>query len=100
DRKHVRIGVVGACMTAAVAEGVELLDIADRKRGLFCDKGTKADLEGAVGEWIERARRQTDGRLFHACDQNLWAIAFHRDDRRGEPDLDRCKFMTGHAAKL
>jgi hypothetical protein len=40
---------------AAIAEGVELLDVADRERRLFVDKGAKRDLEGAVRERIELA---------------------------------------------
>ena len=34
DRDHVRAGVVGARMAAAIAEGVELLHIADGEPGL------------------------------------------------------------------
>ena len=48
DRNHVRAGVVGARMAAAVAEGVELLDIADGQAGLRLDPGAQADLEGAM----------------------------------------------------
>ena len=53
-----RAGVAGARMAAAVAEGVELLDIADGEPGLRLDPGAQADLEGAVRQRIERTERQ------------------------------------------
>ena len=48
-----RPAVAGAGMPAAVAEGVELLDIADREPGLRLHPGAQADLEGVVRERIE-----------------------------------------------
>ena len=45
-------------MAAAIAEGVELLHIADGEAGLGPDPGTQADLEGAMRGRIERTERQ------------------------------------------
>ena len=53
-----RVAAAGAAVAAAVAEGVELLDIAERHAGLFGDPGAQADLEGAVVDRIERTGRQ------------------------------------------
>ena len=53
-----RAGVVGARMAAAIAEGVELLHIADGEPGLGPDPGAQADLEGAMRGRVERTERQ------------------------------------------
>ncbi len=58
DRHHVRAGVAGLGMPAAIAERVELLDIAEPQARLFLDPGAQADLESAVARRIERAERQ------------------------------------------
>jgi hypothetical protein len=76
-------------MPATVAEGVELLDVADRKRSLCFDKGAQANLEGPVGQRIEGAEWQSDMRPgLIICDQDGRLIALDRHDRCGETDLD------------
>ena len=50
DRDDVRIAVAGAGVASAIPEGVELLDIADRRAGLLGDEGAQPDLEGAVAQ--------------------------------------------------
>jgi hypothetical protein len=47
-----------AGMAAAVAERVELLDVADAQPGLLLDPGAQADLEGAMRQRVERAERE------------------------------------------
>src|SRR5205085_7017427 len=63
DRDHVRGGVARVRMAAAVAEGIELLDVADGERGLRLDEGAQADLEGPVRQRIERPEREPGARL-------------------------------------
>ena len=58
DRHHMRAGVVGLRMAAAIAKGVELLDIAEPQARLLLDPGAQADLEGAMAWRIERTERQ------------------------------------------
>ena len=87
-----RAGVARPRVAAAVAEGVELLDIADVERGLRRHPGAQADLEGAVRQRIERAERQAGaGARFAGVggDQDARLVRLHRDDRGGEPDFDR-----------
>src|SRR5262249_2913986 len=62
DRDGVRAAIAVLGVTAAVAERVELLDIADREAGLLLDPAAQADLEGVVCQRIERTRRQADQR--------------------------------------
>src|SRR5690606_14587604 len=61
DRYHMWIGIAGACVPAAIAEGVELLDIADLQRGLRRHPFAQADFKGPVRERIECAGRQAGG---------------------------------------
>ena len=85
-------GVGRPRVAAAVAEGVELLDIAERSAGLRLDPGAQADLEGAVRQRIERAERQPGARLVRlavARDQDRRLPVLDRDDRGGQADLDR-----------
>ncbi len=49
DRQDVRGAIAGLGVTAAVAEGVELLDIAEVEPGLPLDPGAQPDVERAVG---------------------------------------------------
>ena len=84
-----RAGVAGLGMAAAVAERVELLDIAEPQAGLRLDPGAQADLEGAVARRIERAERQAGAPVAAARDQDQRLIALDRDDRGGQADLDR-----------
>ena len=47
------------CVATLVAEGVELLDIAQLEPGLLGDEGPQTQLESAMALRIERAERQT-----------------------------------------
>ena len=98
DRDHVRAGVVRPRMAAAVAERVELLDIADGERGLRRHPGAQADLEGAVRQRIERAERQAGAgaALRIGGDQDARLLRLDRDDRRGQSDLDRRQMRFDH----
>ena len=69
-----RIGVARARMAAAIAERIQLFDIADIERGLRRHPFAQSDLEGAVRERVERTGRQTRrqvGLSGLAGDQNL-----------------------------
>ena len=79
DRDHMRVAAAGAAVTAAITERVELLDIAERRPGLFGDPGAQADLEGAMGDRIERARRQARARRLPPIRRPR---ARHQDQRR------------------
>ena len=97
DRNHMGIAAAGAAVAAAVAEGVKLLDIADRRAGLFGDPGAQANFEGSMVDRIEWARGQ--GRevatLFARFaaraprHQNERGVAAHGHDRRRKADLHR-----------
>ena len=63
DRDDMRIAVAGARMAAAIAERIELLDIAERHAGLLGDPGAQADLEGAMPHRIEWAGGQRGARV-------------------------------------
>src|SRR6266851_4899535 len=101
DRDHMRVGVAGLGVPAAVAEGVELLDIAEPQAGLFFHPGPQPDLEGAVRDRVERSERKTRKPVAVAAgrrqDQGL--VAFQRDDRRGEADLDRRQRLLAYLAR-
>jgi hypothetical protein len=49
------MGIAGLGVPAAIAESIELLDIAEPQSRLLLDPGAQADLEGAVRDRIERA---------------------------------------------
>ena len=88
-------------MAAAVAERIELLDIADAQAGLLLDPGAQADLEGAVRQRIERAERQAGARLAAlavARHQDRGLPILHGDDRGGEANFDRRQDGLGHAS--
>src|SRR6185295_15516717 len=85
-------------MAAAVAEGVELLDITNGQPGLGLDPGAQSDFEGAVRKRIEWSKWQTRARLPASLGRSSVRIAGHenrrlllldRDDRRGQANLDR-----------
>lgn len=86
-----RLAITQLRMAAAIAESVELLDIAERYAGLFADPGAQADVERAMRQRIERARRQR--RLAAVApdigNQNGRIIPDDRRDRRCQIDLDR-----------
>ncbi len=101
DRDDVRAGVARMRMAAAVAEGIELFDIADIERGLRRHPFAQADLEGAVREGIECAGRQAGARLVAvAGDEHRRLLVLHRDDRDGQPDLDRRQLGVAHRPLL
>ena len=52
------MGIAGLRVPAAVAERIELLNIAKPQTRLFLDPGAQADLEGAVRDRIERTERE------------------------------------------
>ena len=85
-------------MAAAVAERVELLDIADAQAGLRLDPGAQADLEGAVRQRIERAERQAGARcrLCRRPRPGCGLAVLDRDDRGGQPDFDRRQRTIAH----
>ena len=91
-------GVARPGVAAAVAEGVELLDIADVDRGLRRHPVAQADLEGAVRQRIERAERQAGAgvALRIGRDQDARLLGLDGDDRRGQPHFDRCQRRVGH----
>ena len=51
-------GIARPRMPAAIAEGIELLDIAQPQSRLFFHPGAQPDLEGAVRDRVERAERK------------------------------------------
>src|SRR5215831_2168485 len=97
DRDHVRPAVAALGVPAAIAERVELLDIADREPGLLPDPAAQPDLEGVMRERIERAGRQAgEPRAVARCERH-GLVAVDRDDRGSEPDLDRGRRGVDHA---
>ena len=92
DRENMRGGVARLGVPAAVAESVELLDIAEVEPGLPLHPGAQADLEGAVGARGERAegKRVPFARphFAGAHHENMRLLLAHADDRGIEPKLD------------
>jgi len=96
-------GIAGPRVAAAIAEGVKLLHIADRKAGLGLDPGPQPDFEGAVREGVKRPERQPRAGLGFgrvASHENGGLLALHRYDRGGEPDLDRRERGVGHGGSV
>jgi len=96
-------GIARSRVAAAIAEGVKLLHIADRKAGLGLDPGPQPDFEGAVRERIERPERQSRAGLALgavAGHENGGLLALHRHDRGGESDLDRRERGVGHGGSV
>src|SRR5262249_31904434 len=99
DRDDVGVGIARPRVAAAIAEGVELLDVADGKAGLGLDPGPQPDFEGAMRQRVERPEREPRAGLALggvAGHQNGRLLALHRHDRGGEPDLDRRERGFGH----
>src|SRR5262249_7129763 len=103
DGDYVGAGIARARVAAAIAEGVKLLHIADRKAGLGLDPGPQPDFEGAVRERVERPERQSRAGLALggvASHKNGGLLALHRHDRGGEPDLDRRERGVRHGGSV
>ncbi len=85
DRDQMRAEIARPGMAAAVAESVELLDIAERQRRLLLDPGAEPHVEGAVKDRVERAERQAVrlGRIAGGDDQDQRLAARRR--RRSRP---------------
>src|ERR1700759_5719201 len=96
------VGIARLRMPAAVAESVQLLDIAQPQPGLLLDPGAQADLEGAVRDRVEGAERKAVELVAAGAgrgeDQGL--VALDRDDGRGEADLDRRQKLVAHVAPV
>src|SRR4029079_15372515 len=103
DRHDVRAGVVGARMAAAIAEGVELLHIADGEPGLGTHPRAQADLEGPMRGRVERTEWQSRAGAALAAvagDENGRLLALDGHDRGGEPDLDRRERGLSHSGSV
>ncbi len=100
DRHHVCVGVAGAGVAAAIAEGVELLDITQCQAGLLLHPGAQADLEGAVRDGIEWSERQPGEAIAVAARrrQHQRLVGVDGNDRGGEADLDGPEQLVGHRA--
>ncbi len=90
DRDLVRVPGICARMATAVAERVELLDIADGDAGLFGDPGAEADFKSAVIDGIEGTGRQRRAAAPRrpARHENERRVSAHCDDGGGQADLD------------
>src|SRR5262245_26839388 len=81
DRADLGAGIARPRVAAAIAEGVELLHVANRKAGLGPHPGPQPDFEGAMRERVERPERQPRAGLA------LGAVAGHENG--GLPALPR-----------
>src|SRR5215467_4001216 len=87
-----RLPGVDVGVAAAVAEGVELLDVADAQAGLRLDPCAQTHLKGAMLARIELPPRQAGARfsiISEAGDQNRRLTRLRGDDGGSEADLDR-----------
>ncbi len=101
NRHRVRAGVARPRVAAAIAEGVELLHVADGERGLLGGEGAQPNVEGAMRQRIERARRQPhEVAAARRRDQDLRRVFLDRDDGGDEADLDLRAGFRGHGRKL
>ena len=96
------VGVAGLGMPAAIAEGIELLDIAQPQSRLFFHPGAQPDLEGAVRDRVERAERKPGELVAVAagCGEDQGLIAFYRDNGGGQADFDRRQRLFAHLASF
>jgi len=95
DGDDVRTGIARLRMTAAVAECVELLHVAQLQPGLLLHPGPQADLERAVLERRERSKWKTVGAgagiALVAHHEHHRLVAVHGKDCRVQSNLDaRC----------
>src|SRR5215468_4885881 len=87
-------------MPATVAKRVELLDITEPQSGLLLHPGAQPDLEGAMGDGIERTERKPGQLVVAARGEDSWLVAVDRDDRRGQADLDRLQRRFTHSRSM
>ncbi len=82
----------------AVAEGIELLDIAEPLAGLPFDPGAQTDFEGAMLDF-QRAGRQCLDRLRpDAAPSDARLVDRRRNDGRTQPDRQRCPATVSRGA--
>ncbi len=93
------VGVAALGVAAAIAECVELLDVAEPQAGLFFDPRAQPDFQRAMRDGIERTERQP--RQFVAvaagCGQDQGLVVLDGHDGRRQPDLDRREDFIGHS---
>lgn len=53
-----RVAIAGAGVSSAIAKGVKLLDIAQRRAGLFRNPFAQTDVKRAVPDRVKRSGRQ------------------------------------------
>ena len=94
--------VGGLGVAAAIAEGIELLDIAQAQARLFLDPGAQANFKGAVRDRIEGAERKTGALVAFAggCGEDQRLIGFDRHDGGGQADFDRRQELFAHLASF
>src|SRR5712671_6179014 len=102
DRGDMRVGVAGLRMSAAIAEGIELLDIAEPQARLLFHPGAQPNLEGAVRDRVERPERKPGEFVAVAagCGEDQRLVAFDRDDGGGQADFDRRQRPVAHLASV
>jgi hypothetical protein len=85
------VAIAGARMSSAIAKGVKLFDIAQRRAGLFRNPFAQTDVERSVPDGIKRSGRQSgDGfAIGETRRQDQGFVVPHGDDRCGQADLDR-----------
>src|SRR6266567_6029627 len=86
-------------MAAAVAESVELLDIAELQSRLLLDPVPQARFQCAVRQRIERAKRQRVRRFGVVHDESTRALFGNRNDRRRKTDQDGMS-LAAHGREL
>ena len=94
-----RAGIARTRVPAAIAEGVELLDIADAEPGLLLDPGAQSDLERTVRERVERAEGEPGAggaSCGFASHEDRRLLVLDRDDGRRQPDLDGRQRTIAH----
>ena len=96
------VGVAALRMASAIAECVELFDIAESQPGLFLHPGSQANLESPMGnsfEWSKRQTRQFFG-VATGRGQDQRFVAVDGDDGGRQPDLDRREIFVRHLFKI
>ena len=84
------VAISGAGVAPAIAESIELFDVAEGRASLLRDEGPERDLESAMKQGIKfaggQAHRRT-GRFRHGKDERL--VLARGDNRRGEANRQR-----------